>query len=359
MKKTKETLIKEQNLLLKKSLQQEQRKGKPIEGHVGLMPSVMTGAMGADSFEGSLLAPAGQAEEDKKAFLRLRELSGNPNRKMWVDLSVYEMRVVAALSYLLSINGQIEAEDVQDIIMHPDKDKYITRTFQLGDLAKVIHDKRKDDFKLKIFDSLRELHSHFDVYRFNNKVRILPLIRVSFDVDLNDGRESVTVDFGLPFFLGVKSRFAYLTPQLFLAWGRNGRQNELYARLQFYLLNILTVRKESYFAQAEKLRKEARYSKLTGDERKQFQQQKEEEIEQLKASLMYHDVNVETIKRKVSTDYDDRRIKAKFKQHFEAAVEGYKEAGILLDGELIKGKRGQQKAIFKLNLDYGTNLLSS
>jgi len=358
-RKKRETLIDEQ-LLLKKSLQKKQGRGKQIEGHVGRITNVITGAISADALEGSLLAPAEQAERDRKVLERLRQTDGEKflNRKgKFVMIDAYEMRVIAALSYLIS--PEIDAEDIQDIIRNPKANKHITRTFKLGDLAKVIHDKRELSYKRKIFDSLREIDGFLQVFPIgNNKIRLQHFFRIQhFDVDFGEGKESVTIDLGLVFFLNLNNSFAYCTPQVFLAWGKNGRQTELYARLQFHLLTILTARKESYFAQTKKLRDEARYCKLTGDDRKQFQKQKEEEIEQVKTGLMFYEINVDSIKRKVSTDYDDRRTKGKFKTHFEAAVEGYKEASILLDGELVKGKRGQQKAVFKLNLDYGTDRL--
>lgn len=357
-RKKQETVIEEQDLLLKRSLRQQKPKGKKVEGHVGRITSVIAGAIGAPAFETSAFAPTEQAERDKKILLKLKETDGNRflNREnKYVMISAYEMRVVAALSYLIS--DQIDSEDVRDIISNPEKIKYVRRTFQLGDLAKVIHNKREQSARRKILDSLRELDGLLQAFPIGSRIKLRPFFRIQdFDV-IN---ETVTIDLGLVFFVNLDRSFSYLTPQVFIAWGKKsgGRQTELYGRLQFHLLPIVTARKETFFATANRLRKAIRYSKLKGDERKQFQQQKEEELAQAKEETAHYEINVEHIKRRVSTDYDTtRKMRQKFVKDFNGAVEGYKEAGIILDGKLVKGKRGQQKAVFKLNLDYGTNLL--
>lgn len=363
MRRKKQNIIEEQDLLLKKSLRQQGRRKKgKVEGHVGRITNIIASSIGAPAFETSAFASKEQAERDKKILLTLQEKDGErflDRQNKFVMISPYEMRVVAALSYIIS--DQIDADDVRDIINNPDKIKYVRRTVQLGDIAKVIHNKREWKDKLKIFTALRELDNLYQAFQFPNKIKLRPFFRIQdIDVDLNGtGHDTVVLDLGLVFFLNLDRSFTYLTPQVFIAWGKKtgGRQTELYGRLQFHLLPIVTNRKEIYYAAAKRLRNEVRYCKLKGDERKQFQRQKEEEIEQAKTEAMFYEINVENIKRKISTDYDDRRTKGKFKTHFEAAVEGYKEAGFILDGKLVKGKRGQLKAVFKLNLDYGTNLL--
>lgn len=356
MKKDKEQKTKFN--LLERSLEQEEQKVQ-AEGHVGRITNVIAASIGAPAFEPSAFAPQEQVERDKKVLLKLQETDKDRylNRDgKFVMISPFEMRVVAALAY--HISPQIDMEDVKAIIQNPEKIKYVRRTIQLGDLSEKIQKDRKRSSKLKIFGSLRELDGLLQAFPIGEKIKLRPFFRIQ-DVDLEFGSETVTLDLGLVFFVDLDRKFSYLTPQVFIAWGKKtgGRQTELYGRLQFHLLPIVTNRKEIYFATAKRLRNEARYCKLKGDERKQFQQQKEEELEQAREEAAHYEINAESIKRKCGTKYYDRRTKGRFTTDFENAVEGYKEAGIILDGKLVKGKRGQQKAVFKLNLDYGTNLL--
>lgn len=361
MKTKRKVIISEQqDLLLEKSLQQT-AVGRATDTRVGRITSVITGSFGADSLSSSIFTPKEQAERDRDVLLKLQEMDGERfinRKKAPVAISAYDSRVVAALSH--HISREIDKQDVKDIIQNPNKKKTITRTFLLGDLAKTIDGTRKTESKTKIFESILKMDGFYQAFRISPTIiRLFPFFRVQyFDVDLSvEGHESVTIDFGPVFFINIDRQFAYTTPQLFIAWKKNGRQTDLYARLQFHLLYILTARKESLFATINRLRNETIYTKLKGDERKEFQQNKRDEMEQAREEAGRYEINVESIKRKCPTDYNDRRTKGKFKKHFEAAVEGYKEAGIILDGKLVKGKQGQQKAVFKLNLDYGTNLL--
>ena len=355
------TTNEQQDLLLEKSLRQGgRRKDKGTTQNVGRITSVITGSLGADALDVSIFAPKEQAERDRKVLLKLQETDGERfiNRKNTpVAISAYDSRVVAALSHYIS--REIDVEDVKNIIENPDKKRTVTRTFLLGDLAKMIDGTRKREAKIKIYESIMKMDGYFQAFRTPTKIRVLPFLRVQqFDVDLSvEGRESVTIDFGAVFFYNIDRQFAYTTPQMFLAWRKNGRQTELYARLLFHLLYILTARKQSLFATISRIANEMKYTKLKGEERKEFQQSKRDEMEQAREEAARYEINVDHIKKKCPTDYDDRRTKGKFKKHFDAAVEGYKETGIILDGKLIKGKRGQQKAVFKLNLEHGANLL--
>ena len=342
--------------LLERSLEQEAQNVSG-GGYVGRITNVITGAIGVRAFDTSVFAPKEQAERDKKILMKLQETDGDRylNREnKYVMISAYEMRVVAALSYLIS--PQISEEDVKAIIMNPDKIKSVRRTFHLGELSEWVQQDRKQRSKKKIFNSLRELDALLQAFPIGDTVQLRPFFRIQSADIIN---ETVTIDLGLVFFYNLDRNFSYLTPQVFIAWGKKGRQTELYGRLQFQLLNFVANRKKVFFATTKRLRDEIRYCKLTGDERKQFKQQKEAEIEQTKEEIMFYQIDAEEIKRKCGEKYNDRRTKGRFNTDFENAVEGYKEAGIILEGKLVKGKRGQQKAVFKLNLDYGTNLLPS
>ena len=68
---------------------------------------------------------------------------------------------------------------------------------------------------------------------------------------------------------------------------------------------------------------------------------------------MTYELNVSTIKNKVTTDYEsERSYRARFYKDLDNAIKGFKELGLITDAIVQRGARGQEKVLFILSDTY-------
>ena len=283
-------------------------------------------------------------ETDKKLNI---ERNGKP-----VILTHNQNRIITALSY--AITQQLNSEDIQAKIANPTSRKIqVTRDVNITDLTALIYGsarKREKEIVIKELFALAQIRQYQILGSGDNKVKFTsPLIRVGDTlVDLNPDKANnldfVEVQFGASFFYEVNKRYAVITPKLFEVWRKSGRGTELFSVLLNSIFSVYWSHRQASTKAEERLRKDR---KLYNE--KEFKRM----IEEAKREAMTYELNVETIKRKVRTNYEDNRNMArKFWIDLNNAVDGFKELGLIAEAQIEKGVKGQDKVLFVLSESY-------
>ena len=277
-----------------------------------------------------------------------------------VVLTSYQSRIIHALSYFISLEIG-KSEDVKAKILRPNKgDVTIKRVVNITALSSLIFNSTRKRYKDIIIKELYNLGRIRQIQRFSlneggetREIKITaPLILIGHTMeDLSPEKEAnldaMEIIFGSSFFYALDKRFAVITPQLFRVWEKGGRGTELFSVLLSKLFSV-------YWSclQAANLAEKRVRSDSQGLTREQLHDLIAEE----RRKAMTFELNVENIKRAVTTDYDSKRsYKARFAKDLENAIEGYKELNLVTDYKVVKGVKGQDKVVFILSEDY--NLL--
>lgn len=297
-----------------------------------------------------------QRDKELKELHKLKE----QDAKLCIDrkdkpvyLTYAQTRTLYALSYAIS---QVNEPDVKEKIANPFKKGIsISRTLDIHALTKFLNNGKNRESARKIL-----LKSLFDLSHIR-QVQIIhiggepykitaPFIHIDEtleQLEKDGGVHLVNVTFGSTFFAGLDKRFAHIPPKLFEVWGKKGRQTELFSILLSSLLNVYW-----YFRKAAD-NAEARVKEEIDKVKRISEEEYREKIKSARQEALRYEVNSETLKKRLTTDYDsDRRYNAKFKKDLQNAVEGLIEADLLRGYYIQKGAKGQEKIIFYLSDTY-------
>lgn len=277
-----------------------------------------------------------------------------------VILTSIQNRIVHALSY--AISQEIEtSEDIKRKITDPQGEANpVRRILNVSALAKLLFNSTRQRYKRQIINEMYRLSKIRQVQILSIKegvtIRLTaPLIMlgntiedISTDEQNNPFFEAdfLEVFFGSAFFVGITNRFAVLTPKLFEVWGKGGTGTELFSVL---LSSIFSVYSSLRIAASKA---EARIKKDWAS-RKLSKKELAEAIAEAKRTALTYELNASTIKRRVSTDYDSNpKMRRQFWIDLQNAIEGFKDLGLIDDGVVQRGARGQEKVLFILSESY-------
>lgn len=268
-----------------------------------------------------------------------------------IVLTSYQSRIMHALSYAISL--ELGEEDVKKKIS-TGKD-YVKRDINVTALTSLIFGSTRKRYKDIIIKEIFRLARIRQVQRlkYNDKdVKLTaPLIMVGRAMeDLSPEKQNdldyIEVIFGSAFFMGLDKRFAVITPKLFEVWGKGGRGTELFHVLLSSIFAVYWHYRQAATKAEERVRSDKQYKNLPKEEL-------EELIKGERRNAMTYELNVSSIKNRVTTDYDSQRsYRARFYTDLENAIEGLKELDLITDAIVQRGARGQEKVIFILSETY-------
>ena len=272
-----------------------------------------------------------------------------------VFLTSYQNRIVHALSY--AISREIEkSEDVKMKIQSPTNyDITIRRNVNITALTSLIFNSTRKRYKETI---IREIYNLAHIRQVqilgsgDNQVKLTsPLIMVGATLeDLSPEKRNnldvMEIFFGTAFFFFFSTRYATITPKLFEVWRKSGRGTELFSIL---LDSILSV----YWHYRQAANKAEEKKKLYYKSNKIARGELNEAIAEARREAMTYELNISTIKQRVTTNYDSNpNMKRKFKQDLQNAIDGFKELDLITDGIIQAGAKGQEKVTFILSETY-------
>lgn len=276
-----------------------------------------------------------------------------------VILTSIQNRIVHALSY--AISQEIDtSEDIKKKIENPQNETNPPRrVLNVSALAKLLFNSTRKRYKQQIINEMYRLSKirQVQVLKIDGKtIRLTaPLIMLGRTIEdiSHDEQNSpdfeanfLEVFFGSAFFVGITNRFAVITPKLFEIWGKGGTGTELFSVL---LSSIFSVYSSLRIAGQKA---EARIKKDWAS-RKLSKKELAEAIAEAKKEAMTYELNVSTIKNKVTTDYEsERSYRARFYKDLDNAIKGFKELGLITDAIVQRGARGQEKVLFILSDTY-------
>lgn len=272
-----------------------------------------------------------------------------------VVLSSYQSRIVHALSYALSQEIGT-SEDIKKKILNATRSgNPIQRSVNVTALTALIFGstrKRYKEIVIKGIYNLARIRQVQILGTGDNKIRITaPLIMVGRTMeDLSPEKRNnldvIELYFGAAFFYGLNNRFAVITPNLFRVWGKSGRGTELFSVLLSSIFSVYW-----HYRQAAN-KAEERVSHDKGN-KNLSKAELQEAITKARRNAMTYELNVSSIKKRVTTDYDSKRsYKTRFYKELQNAIDGFKELDLISDGVIQKGAKGQEKVIFILSESY-------
>lgn len=273
-----------------------------------------------------------------------------------IFLTSYQSRIIHALSY--GISQEATAEDVKNKIQNPFKrNTPIIRNVNITSLAKLIFGSSRKRYTDIVKRNLIEL-SHlrqYQIIKVEGKTLRLstPLLQVgktieeiSKDEGKLDSIDVMEITFGSIFFSELDKRFAIITPKLFEVWSKKGRATELFSVLLDSLLSVYWQYRQAANKAEERIKKSEHYKNLSKEEKK-------EEIGKAKRQALTYELNITSIKKRVTINYDSsRQMQQKFKKSLRIAIDGFKELGLITEAKVIKGAKGQSKIYFIFNEKY-------
>lgn len=284
-----------------------------------------------------------------------------------VFLSTIQTRILFGLSCALDV----ENEEIKKKIAAPFKDEggVIRRPIDISALSSLIFGSDKFDNRKKTIEELYNISRIRQVQilgKGKNRIRITsPFIHIGETVeDLNPDRvkgiDFVNVMYGGAFFYELDKRFSIATYKLFEVWRKKPYQTELFRILLNSILAVYWTLLSAANNAEERVKKEINKTKRISRE------EYSEVIREARQKALSYEVNVSTIKERLTRDYDsDRRRRFEFWKDLETAVEGLKEIDLLTGYTPLKGKgaKGQDKVIFHLSETYNysekpTNLIT-
>ena len=301
---------------------------------------------------GEIIERDNKIQEELKQTKLIRK--GKP-----VDLTPNQTRLTYILSSMLSSSTDEQGntpKDIQDFVEWTEKvDKFgieafrqqpnaISRNLPLKVLAKVMYGRSTKEKIEAIRDEIEAIASTEQLQTLGKQKLEIKASVIQLDFSIKDlttedrGADFIRINFGTIFLWDINRRFAGLSPKLFEIWGKKGNQTELFSVLVSTLLSII------YFHQraAIEARKRARADNLSDEEKE----------EAIRKALTYNE-RLTYIKSRITTDYDStRQYRAKFKTDLKKAIESYKEIGLITDGYITKGAKGEEKAVFIINENY-------
>ena len=186
----------------------------------------------------------------------------------------------------------------------------------------------------------------------DNKIRLTaPLIMIGRTIeDLSEEKKNnldyIEVYFGVAFFYELSTRFATITPKLFEVWSKGGRGTELFSTLLSSIFAVYWHYRQAANKAEEQTKEYYKTNKISKEELK-------EAIAKARRDAMTYELNVSTIKRKVTTNYDSNpNMKRKFWIDLQNAIDGFKELDLIKDGIVLQGAKGQEKVVFILSESY-------
>ena len=272
-----------------------------------------------------------------------------------VVLSSYQSRIVHALSYALS--QEIEtSEDVKKKIQNPTKvGNTIQRSVNITALSSLIFGSTRKRYKEIIIKEIYQLARIRQVQILgsgDNKVKLTaPLIMIGrtmedLSPEKRNNLDAIEIYFGGAFFYGINNRFAIITPKLFEVWSKGGRGTELFSVLLSSIFAVYWHYRQAANKAEGRVKADKNNKRLSKDEL-------QEAIAEARRNAMTYELNVSSIKQRVTTDYDSKRsYKARFYKDLENVIEGFKELDLIADGIVQKGAKGQDKVIFILSESY-------
>lgn len=335
-----------------------------IEDGQGKISNALTRLISYDR-DPSLFDEKWITERDK--FLRVQEIQeirridanlSIDRRDKPVVLTPVQNRIICALSYVIS---KQQDKQILDKIKNPlDKSNVINRVLNITELSDLVFQNKKTESRQKILDELLKIEKIRQIIIIESeseKIRFTaPLIRIGETIENitpdNKGNDFAEISFGNIFFYKLNSRFGTLTPKVFKVWGKKGTNTELFGIL---LSNILHVQ-WGFRKAASEAETHIRNSK----ENKGLPKEKLEKIiKKAREEAMTYELNVASIKSKVTTDYDGtRKMRQTFWKNFEAAKQGLIEIGLIKDARPGKGAKGQEKISFILDENYNCTALA-
>lgn len=287
-------------------------------------------------------------------ILKDNDLLFNVNRRdKPIVLTSYQSRIIHALSYAIS-KEMGKSEDIDRKIKNISDSTVIRRNVNITALTSLIFNgSTRQRNKEAVINGIYELSQIRQVQILGegeNKVRLTaPLIMVGMDIeDLSPEKRNnldfIEIFFGSIFFNRLSDRFTIITPKLFEVWGKNGRGTELFSVLLSSIFSVYWHYKQAANGAEAKIRK---------DNKKASKQELEFMIQEGRKKAMTYELNVSSIKQKVTTDYETtRKMSNKFWNDLQNAIEGFKEMNLIVSGNIAKGARGQEKVVFILSETY-------
>lgn len=274
-----------------------------------------------------------------------------------VVLTSYQNRIVHALSYFIS--KQIEKENSEDIRNRiKDPTNYnivIRRNVDITDLTSLIFSSTRERYKEKIIREIYNLAKIRQVQMLgtgDNQVKLTaPLIMIGATLeDLSQEKRNnldvMEVYFGAAFFFELSTRYATITPKLFEVWGKSGRGTELFSILLDSIFSVYWHYRQAANKAEEQVKLYYKTNKIAKEELK-------EAIAEARREAMTYELNISTIKQRVTTNYDSHpNMKRKFKIDLQNAISGFKELDLITDGIIQVGAKGQEKVTFILSETY-------
>lgn len=334
---------------------------------VGRIPNSLTKAIAYERTP-SLFDEEAIRNRDKNDLEDLQELK-EFDAKFCIDrkdkpisLSVYQMRIIFALSYGLS--QELESDDVKRKVKNPTKgDSIIRRSVNIASLSNFVFNSSRKRYKEKILQELFRLSRVRQIFMLDVDGRNFkftsPLIMLGGTLEEQKEGEDISpeqckdldmveVYFSSIFFQGLANRYAKFTPMLFEVWGKKGRGTELFSVLLSNLLSVYRNHKKAADDEERRVRKDNANKKLSKEELQEI-------VADARLYAMTYELNVTTIKQRVGTDYDSNRAnKARFWKDLENAIDGFKELNLIEDYRKETGANGQAKVVFIFSENYAT-----
>lgn len=271
-----------------------------------------------------------------------------------IVLTSYQSRIVHALSY--AISREIEAsEDVKKKVLNPRSGgNKIARNVNITALTSLIFGSTRKRNKETIIREIYNLSRVRQVQMLgsgDDKVKLTsPLILIGdtmedLSPEKRNNLDAIEIIFGGAFFYGLSNRFATITPKLFEVWGKKGRGTELFSVLLSSIFSVYWHYRQAANKAEGEVKKE--HSKTYSKE------ELHKAIAEARRKAMSYELNISSIKQRVTTDYDSKRsYKARFWEDLNNAIEGYKELDLITDGIISRGAKGQDKVTFILSDTY-------
>lgn len=300
--------------------------------------------------------------KERDEQLRLQELKKEGDRYLCIDrrdkpvfLTSYQNRIVHALSYYISQEAE-KSDDVKKKIQDPTNYNItISRTVDITKLTSLIFSSTRKRYKETIIREIKNLAHIIQIQIFgsgDNKVRLKkPLIMIGATLeDLSPEKKNnldfIEIFFGTAFFYELSTRYATITPKLFEVWGKSGRGTELFSILLDSIFSVYWHYRQAANKAEEQVKLYYKTNKIAKEELK-------EAIAEARREAMTYELNISTIKQRVTTNYDSHpNMKRKFKIDLQNAISGFKELDLITDGIIQVGAKGQEKVTFILSETY-------
>lgn len=318
-----------------------------------------------------------ERDNDLQKLPIVDERKGKP-----VFLSDIQTRIVFALSY--GISQELESEDIAKKIKNPfSPGNKINRLFDIYSLSSLIFNSVRKRYREQIVTELCNLSRipqsfYYEIECETGKRTIKffsPLITIDgafLNANLNNSEKSNNIEIiqetgddfvsqvlkekenikglfigvGVAFFSRLDDRFSAFTPKLFEVWRKGKRQTELFRTLLASLHHAYSHYKIAANKAEQRVKKENKTLNLSSEQLKAA-------IAEARKAAMTFELNISTIKQRVTTDYDSKRCyKTKFKKDLQNAIEGFKELGIIEEAYIHRGAKGQEKVSFILSETY-------